>query len=337
MKAVSKQSTIYDVARLAGVSSATVSRVLNEPNRVAEEKRQRVQDAIKQLNFVPKADAVAKARSSYRKIGVIAPFFTQTSFMERLRGFSAVLSAMHYELVIYAIDTEEDLENYIRMLVNTQRVDGLALLCVKLNEKILSLLRDASFPVCFVENEYEGFDCVVVHNLKGGQKAAEFLLDKGVEKPGFVGEKSSLPYAVNATEERLRGFKFYCANRGIVIPENHIWLGNFMEGNLDDEIRRFLDQPELPDGVFCSSDVIAARFVRIALEKGIPVPDGIKVIGFDNIDMAEYIGLTSVSQSLEDSGRMAAKLILERIADRNRGETTMYVPINVIERKTTGR
>ncbi len=337
MKAVSKQSTIYDVARLAGVSSATVSRVLNEPNRVAEEKRQRVQKAIRELNFVPKADAVAKARSAYRKIGVIAPFFTQTSFMERLRGFASVLSAMHYELVIYAIDTEEDLENYIRILVNTQRVDGLALLCVQLNESILSLLRDANFPVCFVENEYEGFDCVVVHNLKGGQKAAEFLLDKGVVHPGFIGEKSTLPYAVSATEERLRGFKFLCANRGIVIPENHIWLGNFMEGDLDDEIRRFLDQPDLPDGVFCSSDVIAARVVRIAFEKGIPVPGRIKVIGFDNIDMAEYIGLTSVSQNLEDSGKMAAKLILERISDRERGETIMYVPITVIERKTTGK
>ena len=86
MKAVSKQYTIYDVARLAGVSSATVSRVLNEPGRVASDKRERVQFAIKELNFVPRADAVAKARSTYRRIGVVAPFFTQPSFMQRLRG-----------------------------------------------------------------------------------------------------------------------------------------------------------------------------------------------------------------------------------------------------------
>ena len=81
-----KVSTIYDVARLAGVSSATVSRVLNEPDKVGADKRQKVMEAIKELNFVPKADAVANARKSYRKIGVIAPFFTQPSFMERLRG-----------------------------------------------------------------------------------------------------------------------------------------------------------------------------------------------------------------------------------------------------------
>ena len=93
----------------------------------------------------------------------------------------------------------------------------------------------------------------------------------------------------------------------------------------------------MPDGIFCSSDVIAARFIRIALSRGISVPEKIKVIGFDNIDIAEYIGLTSVSQNLEESGRMAAQLILERIKDRNRGSVVMRVPISVIERETTGR
>lgn len=337
MKAVSKQATIYDVARLAGVSSATVSRVLNEPDRVAPEKRERVQLAINELNFVPKADAVAKARSSYKKIGVIAPFFTQPSFMERLRGIAAVLSTEHYELVVYSIGAEEDLENYIQMLVNTQRVDGLILLCVRVSDFVLDLLRGASFPVCFVENEYEDFDCVVVHNLSGGQKAAQFLCEKGCRKPGFIGEKSTFEYAVSATEERLRGFNFYCANNGIVIPENHIWLGEFSEGNLDAGITRFLEQEDLPDGIFCSSDVIAARLIRIALIKGISVPRQIRVIGFDNIDIAEYIGLTSVNQNLEESGRMAARLVLERIKDRERGSVVMKVPLSVIERETTGK
>lgn len=337
MKAVSKQSTIYDVARLAGVSSATVSRVLNEPDRVAPEKRERVQFAIKELNFVPKADAVAKARSSYKKIGVIAPFFTQPSFMERLRGIAAVLGTKHYELVVYSIDTEEDLANYVQMLVNTQRVDGLILLCVKLSDSVLDMLRGASFPSCFVENEYEDFDCVVVHNLSGGQKAAQFLCEKGCKKPGFIGEKSTHEYAVSATEERLRGFKFYCAKNGIVIPDNHIWLGEFSEGNLDAGITRFLEQEDLPDGIFCSSDVIAARLIRIAFTKGISIPHQIRVIGFDNIDIAEYIGLTSVNQNLEESGRMAARLVLERIKDRERGCVVMKVPLSVIERETTGK
>ena len=336
MKAVSKQSTIYDVARLAGVSSATVSRFLNEPDRVASEKRERILFAIKELNFVPKAEAVAKARRAYKRIGVVAPFFTQPSFMERLRGIEAVLSREHYELVLYSIDTEEDLNNYIQMLVNTQRVDGLILLCVKLEDDMLSFLDDANFPVCFVEAEYENFDCVAVQNLQGGQKAAEYLYQKGCKNPGFIGETSSQKYSVGATEERFRGFQFYFANQGITIPSEKVWLGEFTEGKREEEIGRFLEQGDLPDGVFCSSDVLAASFIRIAEKKGISIPEQIKVIGFDNIDIADYLGLTSVSQNLEESGAMASRLVLDRINDNGRGITLMKVPLRVIERETCG-
>ncbi|MCR5725021.1 MAG: LacI family transcriptional regulator [Treponema sp.] len=336
MKAVSKQSTIYDVARLAEVSAATVSRVLNEPDKVAPEKRRRVQEAIQSLNFVPKADAVAKARRAYRKIGVVAPFFTQPSFMERLRGIASVLGAEHYELVIYAISTEEDLSNYVQMLVNTRRVDGLILLCVRLEDEVLSLLHSAPFPVCFVENEYEGFDSVTVQNLKGGQHAAQFLYEKGCVRPGFIGESSRLSYAVSATEDRLQGFRFYFANQGIIIRPEHIWIGEFTDKKLDKGIDDFLSQAVLPDSVFCSSDVIAARVIRMAARKGISIPEDMKVIGFDNIDIAEYLGLTSVSQNLEYSGVMAAQLVLARLKESNRGITTMQVSLSVIERESTG-
>ncbi|MBQ8013349.1 MAG: LacI family DNA-binding transcriptional regulator [Treponema sp.] len=336
MKAVSKQSTIYDVARLAGVSSATVSRFLNEPDRVTPDKRERIRSAVKELNFVPKAEAVAKARRSYKRIGVVAPFFTQPSFMERLRGIESLLSREHYELILYAIDTEEELENYIQMLINTQRVDGLIFLCLCLGEEMLSLLDSAPFPVCFVESEYENFDCVVVQNLQGGQKAAEYLYKKGCRNPGFIGEVSTSTFSVAATEERFRGFQFYFANQGITLAEDKVWLGTFSESNREKEISRFLEQGNLPDGVFCSSDVLAASLIRIAEKKRISVPEKIKVIGFDNIDIADYLGLTSVSQNLEESGIMAARLVLDRIADKERGITTMKVPLRIIERETCG-
>ncbi len=336
MKAVSKQNTIYDVARLAGVSSATVSRFLNEPDRVAPDKRERIRSAVKELNFVPKAEAVAKARRSYRRIGVVAPFFTQPSFMERLKGIESVLSREHYELILYAIDAQEDLENYIQSLINTQRVDGLIFLCLNLDPALLELLDSAPFPICFVEAEYENFDCVAVQNLQGGQKAAEYLYKKGCRNPGFIGEVSRHQFTVAATQERFRGFQFYFANQGITLENEKVWLGTFAEINREEEISRFLEQKDLPDGIFCSSDVLAASLIRIAEKKGISVPGKIKVIGFDNIEIADYIGLTSVSQHLEDSGVMAARLILDRIADNNRGITTMKVPLEIIERQTCG-
>ena len=180
---MAKPVTIYDVAKMANVSSATVSRVMNEPSKVAPEKRKLVLNAIQKLNFVPKADAVINARRAYKKIGVIAPFFTQPSFMERLRGIASVLAANHYELVIYAIDTKEDLENYINTLIRANRVDGLIFLCVHLEKNMLKVLKAARFPVCFVEDPVDNFNSVIVKNLEGGQKAAEYLYAIGCRRP----------------------------------------------------------------------------------------------------------------------------------------------------------
>lgn len=330
-----KTPTIYDVAALSGVSAATVSRVLNDPSHVKEDKRQKVLEAIKELNFVPKADAVAVARKLYRKVCVIAPFFTQSAFMERLRGVESVLSPEHIEIVIYSIEGKDDLRDYISTLVVNNRVDGLIVFSLNPEEESLELLRKASFPVCFVEGSYEDFDTVIVNNISGGKKAAEYFYNKGCRHPGFFGEESFQSYTLPVTKERLTGYKEFFSNAGIDIKPSHIQICEFDSGKLDESINAYLAQEELPDCVFCSSDLIAARFIAICVEKGISVGRDIKVLGFDNIDIADYIGLSSVSQSLDDSGKMAANLILNRLQGGDREAYSMNAPVKVIERKTT--
>ena len=123
--------------------------------------------------------------------------------------------------------------------------------------------------------------------------------------------------------------------RRYYIKKNHIWIGDFTEKKLDAGINEFLSQRELPDCVFCSSDLIGARFIALARERGINIPLQIKVLGFDNIDIAQYIGLSSVSQNLDDSGKMAAELILSKIKSENRTVANMVLPLDVIEREST--
>lgn len=334
---INRAATIYDVAKKAGVSPSTVSRVLNEPSKVAAEKRDAVKKAVTELQFIPKAAAVANARKLYHKIGVIAPFFTEPSYMQRLRGISSVLTGLHYELVIYAIDEITDLDTYLEMLVTSNRVDGLIALCMKFDEEEKLILKKANFPVCLVEDDSEGFDSVIVKNLEGGQEAAEFLYRKGYRNPGFIGEKTSRAYAIPATEERLTGFSFFFANQGIIIPKNHTWIGEFSEKKLDEGIRNFLQQENLPDCIFCSSDIIAARVITIAGEYNLTVPDTIAVLGFDDIDVSRYMGLSSVNQNLDESGKIAAELILGHIKDPARVARKMVVPLSICERATTGR
>ena len=119
-----KQPTIYDVARLAGVSISTVSRVLNQPQRVNQQTLEAVQAAIDSLGFVPKAEARARALKDTGRIGVLTPFFAEPSFTQRLRGISAALQQTSYEMVIYPVDSQRRLNGYLQGLPITRNLDG---------------------------------------------------------------------------------------------------------------------------------------------------------------------------------------------------------------------
>ncbi|HAF86065.1 MAG TPA: LacI family transcriptional regulator, partial [Sphaerochaeta sp.] len=313
-----KQSTIYDVAKLAGVSPTTVSRAINSPSMVNKERRSRILYAIEELQFVPKAEAVAKARQHLMKIAVIAPFFTESSFMERLKGISSVLSDHHYELVIYSVQSSEGLQGYIDLMVGSKRVDGLISLCMNLDDSIIDKLRNSAIPVCFVETEVEGFDSVVIRNGKGGSMVAEFLYENGYRTPGYVGEASLRAYAARSTEQRLEGFSSYFATKGIEVERRNIWLGENLPDVSTAGIYRLLDRPDRPDCIFASSDTLAIRTIKCAVQLGITVPDELGVVGFDDIEMAEFVNLTTINQSLEDSGVQAAEMVLQRIKEPNR-------------------
>ena len=116
----------------------------------------------------------------------------------------------------------------------------------------------------------------------------------------------------------------------------NILIGNFEEKLLDENINNFLQKKEFPDCVFCSSDLIAARFIHIARERGLKIPQDIKVLGFDNLDLSSYIGLSTVNQNLDMSGRVAAELILNRMKDPGRSCVNMNLPLDIIIRETTG-
>jgi len=340
MKAVSggemaKQPTIYDVAKLAGVSPATVSRVLNSPSMVNPEKRKRIMEAIESLKFTPKADAVAKARQQFKRIGVIAPFFTEPSFMERLKGISSVLSSQHYELVVYAVQSTEELDGYVDMLVSSKRVDGLISLCMHLDQTTVNKLQSSDLPVCCVEKDLTGFDAVIVHNQEGGAMAAKALYEKGCHNPGFIGEASTRSYAAHSTEERLEGFSNFFKEKGIELEPSHYWLGENNNEISTQGILKMLDSPNRPDCIFASSDTLAIRTIKCAGQLGLTVPDDLAVIGFDDIEMAEYVDLTTINQGLEESGVLAAEMMLQRLKHPDQPVRKSLIALKLSERGST--
>src|SRR5512138_3507187 len=151
MEKNNKKPTIYDVAKHAGVSITTVSRMLNEPERVNSETRKRVLASIDLLGFVPKAEARARAMQKNGRIGVITPFLTAPSFIQRLRGIAGALSPKNFELVIYTIDSTERLLRYLSTLPLTGNLDGLIILSLPVGDADVQRFIEHELPTVLVE------------------------------------------------------------------------------------------------------------------------------------------------------------------------------------------
>jgi LacI family transcriptional regulator len=329
-------STIYDVATRAGVSIATVSRALNAPQTVNAITLQRIQDAIDELGFIPKAEATARARRIHRQIGVLAPFFMHyPSFTQRLRGVAGALLDTGFELVVYNVDTPEHIRSYLHTLPITRRLDGLLIISLMLHDQEAQRLVQHRLPTVLIEGTHPNLAAVEIDNVGGGEMAAEYLLAKGYRHIGFVGGDRQLPgYAIGASELRFRGFLAALDRHGLTphLPSFAPRTATHEEARL--QALDLLQQPERPSAIFAGNDTLALGVLKAARELALRVPDDIAVLGFDDADFAEYIGLSTVSQSLEESGRLAVEILLSMLVDPARANRRVQLPLQVIARDT---
>src|SRR5574342_271119 len=202
-----KKPTIYDVAKRAGVRITTVSRMLNTPDKVNSETRERVLTAIDALGFVPKAEARARAMQHTGRIGVITPFFTAPSFIQRLRGIAESLSPENYELVIYTVDSNDHLQGYLSSLPLTGNLDGLIILSLPIGEQEVRRLIDHGLPTVLVEYPHPKLNCVEIDDVEGGHMAAAYLLEKGHRRIAFLGDTDLPEYSIHPVSLRLRGVR----------------------------------------------------------------------------------------------------------------------------------
>lgn len=328
------QVTVYEVAEKAGVSIATVSRVLNTPDRVNESTRLRVQQAIDELGFVPKAEAAARARKMHGRIGVLAPFFTFPSFVARLRGVAAALSDSPYELAIYNVDSSSRRIGWLASLPVTRRIDGLIVMALPFDDEVADRLITHDLPTVLVEFSRPRFSSVRIDDAHGGALAAAHLCSVGRTRPAFVGDANVPDYALGSSDVRLEGFRAGLAERGIDLPDAYIARKPHGLENARRSTNILLDLPVPPDAVFAASDTQAMGVLQAARERGVKVPEQLAVVGFDDIDVADYIGLTTVRQALEESGRVAVDLLLSHLADASRPARDVWLPLTLIRRAT---
>ncbi|MDI7276874.1 MAG: LacI family DNA-binding transcriptional regulator [Anaerolineae bacterium] len=327
-------ATVYDVAQKAGVSIATVSRVLNSPERVKEATRARVLAAIDALGYEPKVEAAERARKTRQRIGVLAPFFTQPSFTERLSGIAAALAHSPYELVIYSVDSAARRDAYLNSLAVTHRLDGLIVISLEFADQLVRRLIAHELNTVVIEFHHPDLSSIEIDDEAGGRLVAEYLISRGHRRFGFVGDKDLADYAIRPSDRRLRGFRAALEQAGLQLPDDQIALAPHGLEQARQQAHRLLDQPEPPSAIFAASDTQAMGVLKGARERGVAVPEQLAIVGFDDLEIADYIGLTTVRQHLQESGRVAVELLLARLADRSRPVQHVELPLTLVSRWT---
>ena len=326
--------TIYAVAAKAGVSISTVSRVLNTPGKVNEETRNAVLSAIEELGFVPKADARARAMRGTHRIGVLSPFFTAPSFVQRLRGVSDFLRPTNYELVVYTIDSVQRLNTYLETLPLTHNLDGLIVLSLKFDDYYARRLVELGLETVLVEYPHSVLSSVEIDDIAGGKMAAEYLLSKGHTHLGYTGDSDEPEYSVHPISLRLVGFRQRLAAAGIQLRDEDILLNAIDVEETRRHALTYLTRSDRPTAVFAGTDLQALGLLRAARDLGLRVPQDLAILGFDGLDVSDYVGLTTLGQHLEESGRVAAEILLSRINNENRSVMHVKLPLTLIERET---
>jgi len=326
--------TVYDVAREAGVSITTVSRAINAPEKVSAATLERVRTAIDRLGFVPKAEAAARARKAHGRIGVLAPFFTYPSFVQRLRGVADALAQTPYELVIFNVDSSERRDAYLSSLPVTRRLDGLIVMALPFGPDAANRLVDSTIETVTVEFSQEPFSSIRIDDRVGGRMVAEYFIGRGHRRCAFVGDSDLPDYAIHTSDRRLEGYRNRLEEAGLGLPDAYIALAPHGRETARRNALALLDLPQPPTAIFAASDSQAFGVLRAARERGLDVPGDLAVVGFDDIDSAEDVGLTTVHQPLEESGRVAVELLLARLADASRLQQRIRFPLTLVERET---
>ena len=241
-----RNPTIYDVAQLSGVSISTVSRVLNAPQLVRGDTRNEVFKAIDELHYTPKAEASARARKDFERIGVITPFFTAPSFVQRIGGVAAALDGTKYELIIYTVESLAQLEAYMAMLTVSRRLDGLIIVSLPIDEVDAQRLLTYKLETVFIEYNHPAFCGIEIDNEAGGCLAAQYLIKKGYKHCAFLGDAGEQVYSIHPSVKRLSGYRKTLLEAGIGLPDQYICLQPYSRENVVEQAGRLLDLENPP-------------------------------------------------------------------------------------------
>jgi LacI family transcriptional regulator len=310
-----KAATLADVAAHAGVGASTVSRVLNG-GQVSRGARVRVLAAIDELGYWPSAGARSLVTGSTRTIAVVIPFFTTPSAVERLRGVLAAAHATEYEVMVCDVATRAHRDQYLGRQAPLDRSDGLLIVSLAPRDHEVEAFLRASAPAVLLDAFHPGLPSVRTDDVAGGILATRHLLELGHERIAFLGDRPHPGLGFVASARRRDGYRRALRDAGIAVERELQRDGRHDRLVAHRLTRELLSLPEPPTAIFAASDTQALGVLEAANFEGFKVPDDLSVVGFDDLEIAPYVGLTTVHQPLEKSGRRG----IERLVAALRGD-----------------
>jgi DNA-binding LacI/PurR family transcriptional regulator len=329
-----RAATIADVAARAGVGVSTVSRVLND-GPVSAPARARVLAAMSDLAYRPQASARALASGSTGTLGLVIPFFTHPSAVERVRGVLAALDDAPFELVVCNVATPAQRGEYLGRRAPLDRADGLLIVSLSPREEEAEALLAADAPVVLVDAFHPRLPSIVIDDAAGGRMATEHLIDLGHERIAFVGDLDDDGLGFVSSRRRFEGYRDALVDAGIPVREELHRFGPHGRRVAHRLTRELLSLDDPPTAVFAASDTQALGVLEAAGIEGVGVPDDLSLVGFDDLEVAPYVGLTTVAQPLYESGRRGLERLLAAVDGDADVELLEQLELELAVRRTT--
>jgi len=328
-------ATIVDVAKRAGVAVTTVSRVMNNKGQVRPQTRDRVLTAMAELRYRPSPAARGLPRGRLHTISIVVPFVTHPSTVARVQGMVHGFRDIDLPVGIFDVEAPHHKSEHLAMLASSYRPEGAVIVSLLPDPGELERFRDAGICPVFVDVEVDRFSSVFINNHAGGILATRHLIALGHERIAFVGDTEDRRFGFNSSTMRQKGYQAALTEATLDDDGRYVSVGEHGRNAGKRLAAELLALPTRPTAVFASSDTQAFGVLEAARDAGIRVPEDLSVIGFDDIEAAQYLGLTTVRQPLYESGLVAASLVVEHMENPDCSPSRMELELEVIVRTST--
>ncbi|MFO7882017.1 MAG: LacI family DNA-binding transcriptional regulator [Kosmotogaceae bacterium] len=335
VKQTSQKLTIADIARMANVSKATVSYVINNKKGVSLDVRKKIKQIIKESNYKPNTMARALAGKRTNSVGLIIPDISDMFYANIIRGVEKASGKFGYFLNLFTTHADPEKEHEVFDFFTSSMADGVIVMTYFVGKEVTKKLKQRKIPCVFLDFPYDNYIySVSVDNFEGGYKATNYLISLGHKKIAFI----LGPEAARDSKARYHGYLRALEEHNIHFDKDFVLKGDFLTKSGYKAAKRLLETQKIPTALFAANDQMALGAMSAFKKEGYRIPEDISIIGFDNTEASSFSrpALTTIMQPIFEMGSLAAKTLISLINGKTPGKKRYLLETRLIERQSCG-